>query len=882
MITSAFIRGTLLSLATFAFALGLSACGEVSNTSAPTSTAVGPPASALSELDSLEVPAGVDAALFSELKEALRHALGTAAKFASAPPAGMANRVTDLTLTDGGGGTYTLTWRYRNLGDYDQNGTVGISDITPIAVHFGQNADAGNEWIDGGGNGAVDISDITPLAVNFGANCAAYVIETSESQDGVYAEVESVPFSSAAGDGRKGFSHTLSLPPGVWVRVVPADSGDAKSTDIGSNPARVPGAGEELPVAAIAAEPGSGEAPLAVDFDASGSFDPDGGSIGKYEWDWQGDGTYDEDTGANPLAAHTYDSAGTFAAKVRVTDDEATASVASQTITVASPGVNEPPVAVIGTDTTEGEAPLYVYFWGWDSHDLDGDIVKYEWDFEGSGTWVETEYGNEGEYTYNSAGIYQAALRVTDDEGATGTDTVTITVSGGGDPPVAQLDADPTSGDPPLVVDFDAGGSHDPDGGSIVKYEWDWNGDGTYDHDSGTTPTAQHTYSTDGTYPARVRVTDDEFTTATATAVITVGAGGTARGDWWMFGREPAHNRRSPFVGAQADDVKWQFDTGGVVDSSPAIAADGTIYFGSFDEYIYAVKPDGNQKWRYGTDGNIRSSPAIAEDGTVYVGCDDNYLYAITPDGNLKWRYQTGDWVTSSPAIGSDGTIYVGSDDQYLYAITDDETEGTLKWRYQTGGYVWSSPAIGADGTIYVGSNDHYLYAVTPAGGFKWQYETGGCVTSSPAIGSDGTIYVGSWDGYLYAINPGGSFKWRYETGDDVESSPGVGADGTIYVGSDDDYLYAINPNGSFKWKEEVIGDLWSSSPSIGADGTIYLSSYSVLTENIWITALDSGGNFKWRYNKEDASLLSDSSAAIGPDGTVYIGCGADLFAFAD
>ena len=117
----------------------------------------------------------------------------------------------------------------------------------------------------------------------------------------------------------------------------------------------------------------------------------------------------------------------------------------------------------------------------------------------------------------------------------------------------------------------------------------------------------------------------------------------------------------------------------------------------------------GTLKWRFQTGGWIRSSPAIGQDGTIYVGSYDYNLYALSPDGTLKWRFQTGDWIDSSPAIGQDGTIYVGSWDRYLYALSPD---GTLNWRFQTGDWILSSPAIGQDGTIYVGSDDGNLYAI--------------------------------------------------------------------------------------------------------------------------------------------------------------------------
>ena len=83
-------------------------------------------------------------------------------------------------------------------------------------------------------------------------------------------------------------------------------------------------------------------------------------------------------------------------------------------------------------------------------------------------------------------------------------------------------------------------------------------------------------------------------------------------------------------------------------------------------------------KWKYQTDNHVNSSPAIGVDGTIYFGSDDNYVYALYPNGTLKWKYMTGGYVYSSPAIDSDGTIYVGGLDKYVYALNSD---GTLKWR---------------------------------------------------------------------------------------------------------------------------------------------------------------------------------------------------------
>ena len=335
----------------------------------------------------------------------------------------------------------------------------------------------------------------------------------------------------------------------------------------------------------------------------------------------------------------------------------------------------------------------------------------------------------------------------------------------------------------------------------------------------------------------------------------------SAQGDWRMFGRDLQHTGASPYTGPTEPILKWRFPTGDYISSSPSTAADGTVYFGSWDGNVYALNPDGTQKWAFTTGSYIFSSPAISPDGMVYVGSCDNYLYAINPSGTQQWRFATGGFVASSPAVGLDNVIYAGSSDNYLYAINPD---GSQKWRFESDGEFVSSPAIGSDSTIYAGSTDNYLYALNSGGTQKWRFATSDWVTSSPAIGADGTIYVGSWDNYLYAINSDGSEQWRFDTGDAIESSPAIASDGTIYIGSDNGYLYAVNPDGSQQWAFDTGGGALGSTPVIDAAGTLYVGS-----DSGYVFALNSDGTEKWRYA---TGQWVDGSAAIGADGTVYIG----------
>jgi glucose/arabinose dehydrogenase/PKD repeat protein len=105
-------------------------------------------------------------------------------------------------------------------------------------------------------------------------------------------------------------------------------------------------AGNQVPRATISATPTNGSTPLHVDFSAASSSDPDSGDTLSYDWDLDGDGAYDDATGTT--ASFTYDSAGSYLAGVRVTDNHG----ASATDAVAISAGNTPPTATITTPTT--------------------------------------------------------------------------------------------------------------------------------------------------------------------------------------------------------------------------------------------------------------------------------------------------------------------------------------------------------------------------------------------------------------------------------------------------------------------------------------------------------------------------------------------------
>lgn len=115
------------------------------------------------------------------------------------------------------------------------------------------------------------------------------------------------------------------------------------------------------PTARLSATPQSGNPPLEVDFDGSGSSDPDGDTIAEYTFDF-GDGS-EPVTQASATVSHTYTAPGNYNASLTVKDSrgKASANTATTVIQVMPEGdfYSLAPCRLLDTRTAEGgSAPV--------------------------------------------------------------------------------------------------------------------------------------------------------------------------------------------------------------------------------------------------------------------------------------------------------------------------------------------------------------------------------------------------------------------------------------------------------------------------------------------------------------------------------------------
>ncbi len=179
-------------------------------------------------------------------------------------------------------------------------------------------------------------------------------------------------------------------------------------------------------------------------------------------------------------------------------------------------GGNLAPTAQAGGPYS-GTVGVAVSFSSSGSTDPDGTIANYAWSFGDGGT---STLANPT-HAYASAGTYTPSLTVTDNQGATGTDQASVTISSGGGggnlAPTAQAGG-PYSGTTGNAISFTSSGSLDPDG-TIAGYLWDF-GDGT----TSTQANPSRSYTAAGSFTATLTVTDNLGATGTDQASVTVTA----------------------------------------------------------------------------------------------------------------------------------------------------------------------------------------------------------------------------------------------------------------------------------------------------------------------------------------------------------------------
>ena len=251
------------------------------------------------------------------------------------------------------------------------------------------------------------------------------------------------------------------------------------------------------------------------------------------------------------------------------------------------------------------------------SSDPDGRIVSYEWDWESDGTFETKVTTATTEHTFSTSGSQRVTLRVTDDQGATGTVVQTVSV-GERQAPQALFAFSPTQ--PSIVVGVQlTDQSSDPDG-QAVSWMWEF-GDGTTSTDRNPT----HTYSRKGTFTVKLTVTDNDGLTGTKSQTLTVANLAPEA----SFTFEP----QTPVVG-QA--VRF--------DGSASTDRDGTIssYAWDFNGDGKTDAPEMEATWTFVEAKTYTVTLSVVDSDGATGTAEQDVVVSATPSGPPRFAQQWG------------------------------------------------------------------------------------------------------------------------------------------------------------------------------------------------------------------------------------------------
>lgn len=774
----------------------------------------------------------------------------------STAPSGPANQITDLALVNNGDGTFNVTWRYRCLGDYNQDGSVGVPDITSIAMFYGQDApsDQPNSLqavTDGSGNNKVDVSDVTPIAMCFGVSCAGFIIEGSSVQEGIYAQTQDVPLSESIGMGRKQFNVRLDNTAYKYCRVRPYDSDGNPGQESNYVILPDPPPGDPPDITSVSLTSGCEGSAIQLTAVVTGELPL------TYAWDFGGGATPNTSSEASPTI--TLGAAGDYSASLTVMNENgqdtfpfalSVYALAGRgdwwtyrhdpqlTGMTASIGPSTPKLAwkksmanAIYCAVQDANGRIAIASGGWSFYVLNA-LGQQDWMFSnGYDLKGNVAITADGSFVF---GCSDGNLYCLDPEGEerwhfpTGDGFAMTTPAIAPDGTIAIFSSYISSSDFYIIT---------PDGAEVVNVEADGHkGDIAVGLDGNfywCQSDVIYGYDTAGNLV--LNQTPEEFIRGFAInqqgEIITVGMD-------------------TVYAYLTDGTVSWHIDNpdqswSDYNPNTPALGPNGEVYVlrGNFLDFYDSTH---TRAWRFENSLKANTPPIVDGEGKVYLGDVAGEVLCIGADGRLLWNMMCTSGVENSASmtITEEGLLLVPSPDGNLYAFEQGMEMPTARGPWWTlGGNERRNSR-----SPYVGPKTNHV---------AWSYNFGS--VNSPIIGSDGCIYINS-NKALLALNPDGTKKWEAGLGFNSTGTTTQAPDGTIIVPAKN-YLVGMDTNAVINL-HKYASDGWRGCAMADTAGNIF-----AMSKSSGIFGYNAAGNQLWNLA---ASVDEDSTIALGPDGMLY------------
>ncbi len=294
--------------------------------------------------------------------------------------------------------------------------------------------------------------------------------------------------------------------------------------------------------------------------------------------------------------------------------------------------------------------------------------------------------------------------------------------------------------------------------------------------------------------------------------------------------------------------------------------------------------------WAYNTGGMVNNSVVLSADGSQVA-----FIHSGTPPSLVILKWKAGQGTSASSPMSSNGTTFISTSTASTYVsckTTSNACQLTLPFfSYTFANDSLSSPFYDyTNDILYVGDDGGALHKFTgvfngtPAevgSGSPWQTIENGTALTSPVVdygAATPTIYIGEYKtGYVDYVTTSGTNHTRsghigFNTNVDIKDAPVVDATaGKIYVavaadsaGNNAIYMFNRGFAGGNTGSEAIVGtgSLTNSVPLLDGDfDQVYYAS-SNATGNLYVCG-DTGGSAKLYQVPINAGIFG--SALTGP-----------------
>jgi outer membrane protein assembly factor BamB len=235
----------------------------------------------------------------------------------------------------------------------------------------------------------------------------------------------------------------------------------------------------------------------------------------------------------------------------------------------------------------------------------------------------------------------------------------------------------------------------------------------------------------------------------------------------------------------------WSFDAESEI-SAGASFADDNVIFGTGDESLFCLTPQGKKSWVFKVPGGpVLATSAVANGMTFVAGCDSNMHMIELKTGKEVASVDIGSQTGATPAVRGD-IAYLGTQGNQVLAIDLKKKEAIWGFEPESRKQPFNSSAAVTEKYVIVGCQNKRLYCLDRMTGKEvWAFVTEGRVDGSPVVVGE-RVYVGSQDGNLYVIDLAkGTEIQRLKLDDAITASPAV-SNGRLVIGTAKGAIYCF------------------------------------------------------------------------------------------